>query len=547
MREVSAPRLIGQMGDADMTLAATGRRMFYNYLGKWQAFPDGIYHPRAFGASGSDWTARFLAALTEANATAGTLIVPDATCNVTAQLTADGVDIVGETPNARIVSSALGVGTSALKITKTGSSRQPTLQNFTVNGSGTYSLGNRNADCDGLEIHGQAKPLLINVSVNRFDNGFVFNNDVGHIFLYGCNAGNNYYGLFIKKDTFDYLLDGCVISGNNFANIAIDGDIGLVGMVIRSTHLGFSPYGIYQGANTSGTETVFIVNSVIDARFESCGNAAMYTELEGNSDVRGWVGNLDFVAPAHTWNASYKIAGRDDNYACVWGALQNDVYIDSRDAPFLKGDLGTFRFKHFGYNADDVTLTLVGSSWTDDGTLVTGAVGVPRYYLYNSKSNVGIVRRNLYKTFGVGTSDSVSPPAAKGFMGWLCYVDSHVEFDQWVVERIGGSGSSAKLRVYDASDGLTDMPLIYGQSVNVAPTAGVYTGAMTSTCELNPGVYVIGISLDVVGVTMAGASALNRAQVAGAVSATTNAYDTAPSTLTVTPTTTALNLTLSHS
>ncbi|UNK18759.1 glycoside hydrolase family 55 protein [Paenibacillus sp. N3/727] len=135
-----------------------------------------------------------------------------------------------------------------------------------------------------IEIAGSATPIFRNISTSGVKVGQLLNSSNGHISSYDCNW-NGLIGVYCRINSGDYFYQGSVISGA-FCGIMIGtiltaGHRGGFNANIYRTHLGFSPYAIYQCID-SGIDDYNNAPSVLgisgiynNAQFEQCGEAAI--------------------------------------------------------------------------------------------------------------------------------------------------------------------------------------------------------------------------------------------------------------------------------
>jgi hypothetical protein len=226
-------------------------------------------------------------------------------------------------------------------------------------------LGTKTANVDGVSVVGSASVHYENVKVCFCDSGFVSNNNVGHCYHIGCESTNNYYGVYIKLNTFDYFFDDCKINGNTFANFAAPADQGFAAMTIRDSHIGFAPYGIYQEATPAnqGKPKIFLQDVIIEhGRFEAIGNAAILTDAQQDASNASISSNVHIRHPGFSWNAGYKIAARTKNFAVDLSQTDRLIEIIGGANPFIAGATNTYRVKVAGGDALIVVDTQVSAA-----------------------------------------------------------------------------------------------------------------------------------------------------------------------------------------
>lgn len=338
----------------------------------------------ASGVMLTDLTAAGLTAAAAAAGAGGVVILPPGqTVVLEAPVTLTGVGLVCATGVAQIsVPTSLGTGVAAL--TLTGNADNIELANITITGPGPRSLGVKTANCDGIAVTGQAKPKLRNVTIRQFDTGLVWNNDVGHIYHHGINVSDNYYGIYCKKNTFDYFVTDSLINGNTFANFATPADQGFAGMVVQNTHCGFAPYGFYQEPTPAaqGSPKVFLQDVLLrHVRFEAIGNGAILTDATQDASNKSITSNLMIEHPGFSWSVNYRIGARARDYAVSLNQTDRVIEIVVGANPFLAGDINRIRIKQAAHEAFILRGHAAGAATshvtTDAGTPNVVALAAP--------------------------------------------------------------------------------------------------------------------------------------------------------------------------
>lgn len=522
--------------------------------------------PRDYGAlpSPADSAAAFQAAADAARgpltslALDGRVLIPPGTWRWESTVTLDGCDLIGEGPGSYVTVAELGDGVPALRVIKTYGSprRHPKLADFVLEGPGDYALGQWVTRTDGIRVEGAAKPHLSDLGVSKFGRGIVAAGHGGHLYVTALLGTHCTYGIFIDANCGDFKIRDCDLTGCNVAGIGVSAGYGardkawnqggMSGATIEETHLGFAPYGIYQEAGESVLGTPpFLIGVTLDGTwFESIGNAAMFSELDGVSPGQiGNTGTLEVRRVAFGWNPTYRLPDRPRAYSVVLPRISGAIEFHATNGPFGKGDLGTIRIHNAGSPSDHAVVTLTGPNWIDDGTLVScGVAPGPPVSIAPNRAAQGYVRHRLERACHVGTDDAVSF-AAGSFTGWLVKIDSPAVWKDITLDVLSNAGANVRPMVFDASKGLTNCPLVWKRTSPVLPTPGLATIATTGPgVPLKPGIYAIGVAVQGPGVVMAGANGRNLAQIEGAVSAGGDVFTSPPATVSLARATSAPNV-----
>jgi hypothetical protein len=223
------------------------------------------------------------------------------------------------------------------------------VENINLVGPGAKAfpgVGKTLAQMNGLQIGVDPKsapqPFLRGLNVQGFRSGIVYNTDYGHIHLADTVITNNYYGIYILANAGDTKIYDSEITGQAMAGIAcpagshcLDG-----GCIITGTHLGFSPYGIYQEAGASETGG-FVSDCLLEqVRFESIGNAVIHSAATVNKDhLQPSLDTTYMIHPGFSWDRHYAIAARA-TYAIDVPYINGQLRIDQGAFPLTPGTSG---------------------------------------------------------------------------------------------------------------------------------------------------------------------------------------------------------------
>lgn len=281
------------------------------------------------------------------------------------------------------VTTDFGTGVAAITVTGSGSYPGAVYQGFSLLATNTaYTAGNSPRNGNGITINGNAQPKFRDVTVRFFRSGFVLNNIVGHIWFDHCAASGNYYGVYCTLRNSDYYFQHCLINGNTFANFATPANQGFSGMVVRDSHVGFAPYGVYQEATPAnqGANKVFLQTVTFDhARFEAIGNAAIFTDAQQDASNFSIAGSLRTFDAGFSWDAgTYRIAARNHDYAVVLSQTGQELEFRNGSYPFAAGAVNAFHIKA----ANHSSLTISDSS-NPTAALVTTDTGSPQVFAFS--------------------------------------------------------------------------------------------------------------------------------------------------------------------
>jgi hypothetical protein len=207
-------------------------------------------------------------------------------------------------------------------------------------------VGKTLSQMDGLEIGTEPKlapqPFLRGLNVQGFRSGLVYNTDYGHIHLADTVITNNYYGIYILANAGDTKIYDSELTGQAMAGIACPANSHCLdgGCIITGTHLGFSPYGVYQepGASDGGG---FVSDCLLEqVRFESIGNAAIRSAASVNTrHLRPSLDTTYIIHPGFSWDRQYAISA-DAAYAIDVPYINGQLRIDQGAFPLSPGSSG---------------------------------------------------------------------------------------------------------------------------------------------------------------------------------------------------------------
>ncbi|MBU5349732.1 glycoside hydrolase family 55 protein [Paenibacillus lautus] len=165
-----------------------------------------------------------------------------------------------------------------------------------------------------IEVAGSATPIFRNITTSGVKVGQLLNSTHGHVSSYDC-SWNGLIGVYCRINSVDYFYQGGGISGA-FCGIMLGttltaGHRGGFDATIHRTHLGFSPYAIYQCID-SGLDDYNKASSVMglggiytNAPFEQCGEAAIKLLTKSTtSNLRMFGFGFTWSAPNYSSNSS---------------------------------------------------------------------------------------------------------------------------------------------------------------------------------------------------------------------------------------------------
>jgi hypothetical protein len=319
------------------------------------------------------------------------------------------------------------------------------------------------------------QPLLEDIEVQQFDKGIVWNNDTGHIYHRRLNLTNNYYGVYVSKNTYDYFISDSLINGNTFAGIGMPANVGIAGFRFENVHCGFQPFGIYQEATPElAGNSIFLQEGKLDhVRFEAIGNAGIWCDVPFSfgATYKAQCSDLEFTNVGFNNNASYNVASAPDDYSVQLPLVDRIIKVYSGTYPFdtwhvqQMGSVGSIQVIDTTTTAADFTVDNGGTSRLMIGSNEhAAAVGAAVHY-----------RAGFY----------YSAPGARGTSnrpnGSLTFLPMKIErihtFDRIAVEVVttpGSAGALIRLDVYDHAGG-SPKDLIVDAGTVDATTTGVKT------------------------------------------------------------------------
>ena len=334
---------------------------------------------RDYGAlgDGSDDGPAFRLAVAAASPN-GTVFVPLGHWRIQSQVPLGAVSLTGVGQSSWIDCVWMGNGVAAFVTGPTTTGREqewPTISKLLVTGPVGRALGVRGSLVDGFLVSGAVQPTFRDVTISNFDRGMVWNGLVGHIYLNRATVTNCYYGIYQSHSSGDSFITDSLINGNTFANIACPADQGFDGLVIERTHLGFAPYGIYQEAapHTQGNKNFLSGVILRHARFESIGNAAIYTGADETAPNISAAQDLLIEHPGFSWDTNYRIAELDHDYAVRLGYVAKRITVVGGIFPFSAGAVNVFRVGYGAFTAFE----LIGDSALTTQVSIAAGTGLP--------------------------------------------------------------------------------------------------------------------------------------------------------------------------
>lgn len=331
-----------------------------------------------YGAKGdgtTDDTQAFVNALAYLKSqNGGVLFIPNGIFIFKQQLVLDRVIIKGlnQACSEIRMGVALGTGVAAIKVVNRGRGFQTGMEDVSLTCSiGSRVIGVRNHYCDGVSTGTQC--FLNRVNISNFDVGLNIDG-ASHCSFTNCNIQDNYYNVFFKDDQGDHTFFNCIFDGASYASVGINGDKeGHPETLFLRCHFGFSPYGVYQEMPLNPDyEQAMMVEWVFDgARFESIGNAAIYTEgwNLGWGKGRG-IRNCTFRNVGFSWDVTGDfVLPNKPATASVWANdCEGIIIYDPGYSPFTHRTnsdptVGAIKLSHnnalwngyFNYSAFDTT------------------------------------------------------------------------------------------------------------------------------------------------------------------------------------------------
>lgn len=245
------------------------------------------------------------------------------------------------------------------------------FEDFTVTGIADYNSKNLSTWIDkesfdqnsysmfavgaaAIEVTGKATPIFRNIRTSGVKVGQLLNSTNGHVYSYD-SSWNGLIGVYCRINSGDYFYQGGGISGA-FCGVLLGtllnaGHRGGFDAHLHRTHLGFSPYAIYQCVDSKMDEynqasTVRGLSGMYtSAQFEQCGEAAIkLLSKSATSNLRMFGFGFSWSVPTYSGNAGawefplpdeLKPLGEKQQYAAWFGTITAPVTFND--------DLGTLR------------------------------------------------------------------------------------------------------------------------------------------------------------------------------------------------------------
>lgn len=245
------------------------------------------------------------------------------------------------------------------------------FEDFTVTGIADYNSRNLSTWIDkesfdqnsysmfavgaaAIEVTGKATPIFRNIRTSGVKVGQLLNSTNGHVYSYD-SSWNGLIGVYCRINSGDYFYQGGGISGA-FCGVMLGtllnaGHRGGFDANLHRTHLGFSPYAIYQCVDSKMDEynqasTVRGLSGMYtSAQFEQCGEAAIkLLSKSATSNLRMFGFGFSWSVPTYSGNAGawefplpdeLKPRGEKQQYAAWFGTITAPVTFND--------DLGTLR------------------------------------------------------------------------------------------------------------------------------------------------------------------------------------------------------------
>ncbi|HBU81323.1 MAG TPA: hypothetical protein DEF35_06740 [Paenibacillus sp.] len=309
----------------------------------------------------------------------GTVYIPSGRYIINRALVAENISLYGDKQSATLSFTELGAGAAAITMQRT-TGKRFVWSDITLVGpgwaGGDYVIGTKSALCDGLRITGTCMPLLENITIQRFNNGINVANEAGHIKLFHCHIEYNYYGMYWSRNTGDYSVSYSSVNQNAFANFATSATVGIEGLSIRDSHVGYSPFSFYcEPEHNQGGKNQFMLDVNLDhARFEQVGNAAIYADPSFDSHPR--ITSMKIKNPGFSWDVDkanrFTLPSYPRNYAIDIGRVEDgDIVIESDSYPFTPGQINMMRVRS---QVAPAQITLLGKGMDPSKIEVVGGV-----------------------------------------------------------------------------------------------------------------------------------------------------------------------------
>ncbi|MGO8917304.1 MAG: hypothetical protein ACLQJR_15460 [Stellaceae bacterium] len=226
----------------------------------------------------------------------------------------------------------------------------PWVENINLVGPGGTSFpgaGKTPAQMDGLQVGvsptAAPQPFLRGLNVQGFHSALVYNTNYGHIRLADSLITNNYYGVYMLSNAGDTKVQNSEIVGQAMAGIACPADSHCLdgNCIITGTHIGFSPYGIYQEAGNSANGGFMSGCLLEEVHFESIGNAAIKSAAIANEHLGPSLDSTYIIHPGFLWDESRRYAlAASITYAIDVPFINGQLRIDQGAFPLTPGSSG---------------------------------------------------------------------------------------------------------------------------------------------------------------------------------------------------------------
>lgn len=353
----------------------------------------------------------------------------------------DYVLLRGQGKKATVLSwaSDLGAGKYAVKPPASPGIQQnaPAISDLWLTGpSTTFTMGTAGASMDGWRAGRNVNGS--DVTVTGFRAGIVIIGD--HNVFNRIKSSNNHYNVlyasaWTTKGNQTYV--ACDFTGATFASVAAEGANVIDSSLFTSGHVGFAPYGFYKFDAGSASTAGLLSNTVLNGlAFEAIGNASILDESTGTGSGLDTMSGATITTSGTTsWDATYKIAARDKNYA-VKVRNVNATEIIGKIAPFTGGDVGDY---FLGVDTGTVGLTL----HQDAAPIVAGAQS--KVILSNSTAAAArVLAKTFTSTIANTTPQTLAVPTRVGDL--LVAVVSCSNDTTTVSTPTGGTGLTWTLR-----------------------------------------------------------------------------------------------------
>lgn len=245
------------------------------------------------------------------------------------------------------------------------------FEDFTVTGIADYNSRNLSTWIDkesfdqssysmfavgtaAIEVTGKATPIFRNIRTSGVKVGQLLNSTNGHVYSYD-SSWNGLIGVYCRINSGDYFYQGGGISGA-FCGVMLGtllnaGHRGGFDAHLHRTHLGFSPYAIYQCIDSKMDEynqasTVRGLSGMYtSAQFEQCGEAAIkLLSKSATSNLRMFGFGFSWSVPTYSGNTGTWEFPLPDELKPLSEKQQFAAWFGTITAPVtFNDDLGTLR------------------------------------------------------------------------------------------------------------------------------------------------------------------------------------------------------------